>query len=380
MILQRRLVNWQDSMEITRNCFVQTEDYFIDRIRDMAAVSLTNYNYGLLSQPEGGDNGKGIEINQNMTGQIEIRLNFCDAITSSGIRIHFHPENENGVLTKVYSPATESRADTELWDIVLVIDPYKRIPTGEPDVNEVPPRHPDARPMLEMHVIPSGQLNTKAFGSHHLIIGRIRKDGDTYPVDSHYIPPCRVLGSHRDLVNFYYRMGEWLQKLEDSSLIIIRKVHERTNKSDLAGNLKTICEDVIRYITAIQFSFRNKGTQMMPIEVMDMISQLAHTLYINLNFLKTTQKEELLTYLYEWSNVTPGSFEQMMADVISLRYDHTSIRAILWRTKAFMETLTELWERLCRLEYIGQHKESIVVSERREQLSDQGKSNWNIIG
>ncbi|KAA4742720.1 type VI secretion system membrane-associated complex protein TssK, partial [Bacteroides fragilis] len=47
---------------------------------------------------------------------------------------------------------------------------------------------------------------------------------------------------------------------------------------------------------------------------------------------------------------------------------------------AFMYTLTELCQRLSTLEYIGQHKENIVVSERTTGNNTTGQNKtWSIM-
>ena len=95
---------------------------------------------------------------------------------------------------------------------------------------------------------------------------------------------------------------------------------------------------------------------------------------------KGTQKEETQKYFYEWSDVTPGSFDEQLADTLEMLYEHTDIRASMVRAYSFMYTLTELWQRLSTLEYIGQHKENIVVSERTTGNNTTGQNKtWSIM-
>ena len=85
-------------------------------------------------------------------------------------------------------------------------------------------------------------------------------------------------------------------------------------------------------------------------------------------------------YFYEWSDVTPGSFDEQLADTLEMLYEHTDIRASMVRAYSFMYTLTELWQRLSTLEYIGQHKENIVVSERTTGNNTTGQNKtWSIM-
>lgn len=117
-----------------------------------------------------------------------------------------------------------------------------------------------------------------------------------------------------------------------------------------------------------------------PIDVLEAVSSLAHIMYVSFSYLSGTQKEETQKYFYEWSDVTPGSFDEQLADTLEMLYEHTDIRASMVRAYSFMYTLTELWQRLSTLEYIGQHKENIVVSERTTGNNTTGQNKtWSIM-
>lgn len=95
-----------------------------------------------------------------------------------------------------------------------------------------------------------------------------------------------------------------------------------------------------------------------------LICKLASHSYVSLICLPSVQKDELLQYFYEWSNVTPGTFEEIISDTMELQYEHENLRAVMVRLETFVVMLSGLWERLSNLEYIGQHKESLIVSVR----------------
>lgn len=379
---KKRLVNWQECMNVSAKHFIQTEDFFIDSSRDYASLALTNANYGLLPTTGDTDNSNGIRISEHVTGHIEIKLLHCNAITASGIRINFNPE-QGASLIKDYSPESASKnntgAEVKQWDIILVTDPFKRVATGDLDTQETPPRHPDAETKYELQVKPSGEINTSEFGHHHLTIGRIRKSADRYEVDGNYIPPCTSMGSHPDLLDYYNHFAQQLSSIEKSSKTIISKVLNRQNETELAQNIRQICEEILRFVSAIYFDFRNKGRYLPPIEIVKYFSSLAHICFVSLNFIKSSEKEDLLKYFYEWSDITPGSFEEMLADTLELLYEHDKIRSTMINVETFMTTLSELWIKLSQLDYIGQHKESIIVSERMLQSESTQKTKWSII-
>ena len=187
------------------------------------------------------------------------------------------------------------------------------------------------------------------------------------------------MASHPDLLDYYNHLGQQLSSIEKSSKTIISKVLNRQNESVLAENLRHICEDLLRFIASIYFDFRNKGRYLPPIEIVKYFSTLAHVCFVSLNFLKSNEKEELLKYFYEWSDITPGSFEETLANTLEMLYEHDKIRSTMVQIDSFMTILSELWIKLSQLDYIGQHKENIIVSERTVQPEATQKTKWSII-
>lgn len=378
-----KLVNWQECMNVSARHFIQTEDYFIDTARDYASLRLTHANYGLLpTSLLGKDNSNGIHISEHITGHIEVKLMHCNAITSSGVRINFNPD-KGDYLIEDYSLESNSEqndnTNSNQLDVIIACNPFKRVAFGELNPEETPPRHPDATTSYKLHVVPSGKINTHKFGLHHLTIGRIRKNANRYEVDGNYIPPCTTMSSHPDLMEYYNKLAQQLKGLEKSSQTIITKVQERTNQSELAENIKLICKDMLRYISAIYFDFRNNGKYMAPIEIIKLVSTLSHRVVVCMNFLKNSDKEQLLKYFYEWSGITPSSFEETLANTLEILYEHDKIRSIMLQAETFMTNMSELWLKMSQLDYIGQNKESIIVSERVDHQQDTTqKTHWSI--
>ena len=216
---------------------------------------------------------------------------------------------------------------------------------------------------------------------YHLVIGRIRQYQGRYEVDDNYIPPCTSMSSHPELLNYCEKFGMHLNHIEKASKGILAKIRNRTQNSALALHIGLLCENTMRYVSSIYFLYRNTGKDAAPIEIVNYFSTLAHTCYISLNFIGKTDKEELLKYFYEWIDITPGSFEELLTTTLSLIYDHNSIRPIMLQVETFLQVMAELWMRLDTLEYVGQHKENIVISERLHQDDTKKKETgvWTIL-
>lgn len=376
------LVNWQESMSVGCQHLQQTENYFIERLGDNLATRLTSYNYGILPSTDRKHHSSEFDISERITGKVEIRLRSCNAITAGGYRIAYNPAHTEYILYTHSFEDGKEQNNSDYWDVILSINPYERIPSGEPDEIANPPRHPDVREQYKLSIAPQGDINYEQLGKYHLIIGRIRKYGSRYEVDSDYIPASTSMCSHPDLLQYYENFGSYLNDIEKASKSIILKIRNRSQNAPLAFHIAVMCENMMRYISTIYFRYRNAGRDLLPIDVTDCFSTLAHTCFISLNFISKMDKEELLKYFYEWSDVTPGSFEEMLSNTLSIIYDHNNIRSVMLQVESFLRTMSELWIRLSTLEYIGQHKENIVISERtygQQETRKKETGGWTIL-
>lgn len=376
-----KLVNWTEGMDVELGHLQQTENYFIERLGDNLATRLTGYNYGLLPSFDRRQVSSEFDISERVTGKVEIRLRNCNGITAGGYRISYNPIHSEYLLyTHSFEEEGDNSNTSTYWDIILSVDPFKRVPSGIPDNRESPPRHPDITEYYQLSLVPQGHVNYEQLGSFHLVIGRVRQYAGRYEVDTNYIPPCTGMCSHPDLLRYYENFGSYLNDIERASKIIVSKIRNRSQNSPLAHYIAIMCENIMRYIASIYFAYRNTGRDALPVEIVNYFSTLAHTCFISLDFVSKSEKEELLKYLYEWSDITPGSFEELLSNTLSIIYDHNNIRSTMIQIESFLQVMSELWLRLSTLEYIGQHKENIVVSERvyqQEQVKKTG--GWTIL-
>lgn len=382
--LKKILVNWVDGMKTGKEHLEQMENYFIDSIRDTTNIQLTGYNFGMLPAASGEKTSSDFEILERITNHIEIELRQCNAITIGGCRININPLNHAGYLKLDYpfEIDTDRKQDTEylFWDVILAIRPFERAPVGIPDPDETPLRHPDANMAYSLIIKPIGQISAEKLGMNHLVIGRITRIGDRFEVDKSYIPPCTSMSSHPDLTAYYERFGKYLNDIETSSHKMLLKINERENNSTIALDIKSVCEDILRFISIAYFEFRNKGRFYAPIDTLNTFSSLAHTCFVSINFTPKKRREEMLQYFYEWSDVTPGNFIDLLSEVLEITYDHHNIRKMMESADQFLSVFSFLWIKLCSLEYIGQHKENIVVAEKIQKVESAGrKSEWTIL-
>jgi len=382
--IKKRLVNWVDGMKIAQSHLVQMEDYETDIVRDAISMQLTDNRFGLLPPYKGEQLSSDFEITNRISDNVEIKLKRCNALTSGGCRININPNEFSEYLLLKYSFESDSDYQKEdegtaLWDIILEIKPFDRSPVGIPDPEEAPPRHPDAAQEYNLYIKPAGQLSSKEFGMHYMIIGRVIKNGDRYEVDSRYIPPCTSMCSHPDLKNYYETFGQYLNDIETSSHKIIQKINDRDNNSSIAKNINGVCENLLNYIATIYFDYKNNGRFYAPDEAVNVFSSLAHVCFSAIQYMSKKEKEEMLRYFYEWSDVTPGNFTELLTDTLEIVYNHHDIRSVMELVNNFLSVFAALWIRLSSLEYIGQHKENIVVAEKKLKQVVTVSKGWTIL-
>jgi hypothetical protein len=377
-----RRVNWAEGAEIGSKHFEQTEDYFTAAICDASAIRLNRNNYGLLPSDDRKTNSAEFDISERITGTVEIKLRKCNAITIGGCRINYNPPfGEALTYAHIFNKEEEqTSSEAVYWDVILTADPFRRIPAGIPDADSTPPYHPDADVYLGLSIVPKGTLKSELLGMHHLIIGRIRHYGERYSVDNNFIPPCTAMASHPDLVRYYEQFSALMNDLENASKTIISKIRNRSQNSPIAHHIGAICEDMMRYIASIYFNYRNVGLDTAPINIVNYFATLAHICYVSMSFIDKTEREELLRYFYEWSDVKPGVFEELLSSTLGIVYDHNNIRSVMIQVELFLKVMSDLWIRMSTLEYIGQHKENIIVAERRnEQVQTKKAGGWTIL-
>lgn len=379
--VKHHAVNWVDGMKISRRQFVDTGNHVTDSLRDQASVFLRSYDFGLLPPYRGRRLSCDFEITERMAGQVEVRLRHCNAITSGGARFHFMPEEYDHQLVKQFTFSGEDEAEgvAVQYSIVLAMNPYERVPAGVPDPEETPPRHPYAVHQYELNMLPVAQVEAAEMGLHHLVIGQLIRQNGRTTVNDLYIPPSAAIISHPGLIQYYERFSILLNEIQISSLRIIEKVSARDSRTPLAVNIKMLAERLLDYVAQVFFSYRNMVHQQPPIMLVNCFSNLAHIFHTSLHYPGSREKEEMLKYFYEWKDVTPGNFEDLLMRTIDVVYDHYNIRQSMEQVNGCMQVLAALWNKLASLEFIGQRKENIVVAEQKQVEQTRVRSSWTLL-
>ena len=366
-------VNWIDGMKINKNHFISLEQAFSDDLTDAIWCTLNNNNYGLLP-PVYGENGSlKIVIHIDNQNNLQLKIFECHAVTPSGARIELIEDARDLYGFEMIVPETlyemDNTKDTNLY-IALSVDPYTRIPVGNANVNEEPPRYPFTVPEIKVHVISEKQLTRKELGANFLTIGKIVMVEGKPEIDRDYIPPCTSNRSHSKLVYLHAEFEKFFSQLELDVITIQKKIKEKDQSNILALTISKLTENLIIFLSMTMNGFKVKVIDQPPLAMFDTLASCARLIKNTIDSNTSKAKEELLNYFAEWCNLNQGEIEEMLTDTVNFHYEHTRINKSVDVMKEFAENISLLFNKLSTLEYIGKKKEStIFVKEQKEKKS-----------
>ncbi|KIA93794.1 hypothetical protein OC25_12190 [Pedobacter kyungheensis] len=374
--LRYKSINWVNGMKLSSDHFTLNDLYLQDFVRDAVSLNLNNSNYGFLPPFAGYKSSHDIEIIEKATNHIEIRVNYCNALTSEGCHIDIAQANHTEMLVhNHYFGQSEPRN----YAILLAVNPFNRVPAGMPNPEENPIRYPELAKSYAIVVLPESEVNAQGADSYFLTIGQVYYENGRLSINRSYIPPSSTVASHPALIRYYESLSVLLNDMQLACFKIIDKTGGRDNITPLGKNIRLISEKIVDYIAGLFYEYRNIAHRQPPVVLVGYFSSLAHIFFTAIKLIDPREREELLKYFYEWKDVTPGNFEELLAKTIELVYDHKQINQSMLMVSEFMNVMVALWNKLSGLEYIGQRKENIVVAEQQVVQQVQAKKTWTLL-
>lgn len=374
-------VNWVNGLKLTSRHFFANQYSQTEALNREAGRGLTGYSYGLGEVLEGIDNNLEIEISGDTISTLRVHLKSCNAITRGGLPIIYY----EGLYGDEKPGATISESALQAEDneymVLISVDPYHLIPVGEPDPEEVPLHHPYVLPSIKLHIIPKSQVNKSFYSRNFLLVAEVYRQGNTYKINQQYIPPVQHSACHDGIKTFISQLTNKLRSIkEDVKLIYSRNVADK-RRDTLANNTFELCKAFSSFYNSRIFFLEQVALEQPPIYLVQAVNELANGLNSALQSLSEAEKEQLLQYFYEWTNVTPSEFITKIESVTGLMYEHTDINQSLQTAGAFMTLLSKMFHKMSELEYIGMVRENIIVGdESHEAIEPQKKRSWSFIG
>ncbi|RZK24377.1 MAG: hypothetical protein EOO56_01550 [Hymenobacter sp.] len=354
-------VNWVDGMKISRRHFTETDQATTDHLRDATALLLRPDFYGLLPAPNELGSPAAFELLLSVDAQNEVqaRLTQCRAVTAGGARIEIVPSAAPLTLRTSLAQllAAYSLTATEglRLSVVVLVNPFERVPAGTPAPDETPPRHPYNRPSYSLSLVPTSQLGSATFA---LVIGELLyAEGALRPV-AQYIPPSMALASHPALLQALHQLDFQLAELETDAFKIIHKVKMRPDKrSPLADLVRELAERTVQALAQQLTTLRLLAAAQPPSYLLDALLRVAKPIKTSLDMLTEAEREELLKYFEQWSETPPAVLLSALQGAVTLTYNHHRVHEHLQQQQQLWQLLGLIFRQLSQLEYIGKNRE-----------------------
>ncbi|MBQ4821287.1 hypothetical protein [Aquimarina sp. MMG016] len=358
-------VNWIDGMKINKNHFIESENALVNVSQLIASKDINSVNYGLLPNTE---SEEAVDMVFSIDGQdtIKVQLNRCKAVTPGGSIINITPEvssfleQKGNIIKTEYKPNED---DDECY-IVLTVNPYERVPIGDADPDEEPPRHPNVLPEYGLAVLTAAEANENEFGKHHITVGKIIFNEGVPALAEDFIPPCSSIQSHQDLKYIYTEIHTFFSAIEKYSMNIIQKIYQKKQTNELATMVLTLAQNTLQHLGGMLPDYRLYDRHQPPIIMITKLMALARVMKNSMDIYVGTGKEELLNYLSDWCDLNQGAFENVLVEMIEIEYQHTDINKSLHHVSGFTKLMLSLFKKLNELDYIGKKSDSnIFVKE-----------------
>jgi len=359
-------VNWIDGMKISRRHFEQTGFYTEEMGRDISALHLTDYNFGILPA----DRSLDVAVFTDSAQLINIELKSCNAITPNGSRIQMGSEDIHKLSIQFKEIAARYNlqlSQTQQLYILLTINPFERIPAGAPVMEENPPRHPFTKPAIRLDLLPGEQLNTAQL-STSLIIGRITYQNGELQCSTDFIPPCTSVSSLPILTGWFSKFRQSLDSWELSCLKVVQKINSKTQSQQpnvLANNIQKISEKMLEQLVKQKTGYQWTLGKSAPIYLCVALLENIQFVYTMLQCFAEKDREEMLNYFAEWTETAAGTLENQTLRVLQLTYNHYDSGSLLNEIYGCYLAYVSIFQKLAQLEFIGKKKgQGIFVIEQ----------------
>jgi len=358
--ISRYSVNWQDGMKIKSGHFVALEGSLDERMRNSLKICLDRYSYGLL--PPDPESVSGFKLTCDIVpgNQIKVILLECRAVTAGGLVIE-RKEEEHRIpglvwIDKIYPLGQNSEKTMAMLDVIVSVDRLSRMPIGDPDPKESPPRQPSVSPKYILKINPSG---TPYNNSDELKIAEIVIENGIPKISEHYIPPCATVNCYSPLFTLYNDFRNRLELVEENCISVAQKLRSGTapegadSGDDLHSNLQLFAEQVLFFLSGNFEWYRRIVPSSSPLFMVEFFVHLARVINTALKVMEPGIRDILLNYFRQLGlGFEPGSFVNALNETLANDYNHVDVRSNFASIHGFFDPLVKLFEILAKRRFI----------------------------
>ncbi|APU09420.1 MULTISPECIES: hypothetical protein [Cellulophaga] len=379
--IQNLPINWTDGVKLSENHFFKQYYNTIETIKSYNTTNQKNFDYGILEAIDSNLRALDLELSSDTGNTIAISLKSCNAITKNGYKIVFY----DGLYGDDYTPkkiinfSETEDSEARTYYVIASISPFELVPVGQPDPEVIPLHHPNAMPKISLDVIPVNQVNTHFLEGNFIVVGKINAEQGVFSLNESYIPPVKKIIYNDALDKFRVDLIQVLIRMRKNAILIIKKNRNNKRTNKLAENTFVLCNDFNQFYGQSIYYLKEIVAEESPIYLAKQISVLANQFSTSLSIMDEKEREELLQYYFEWTDVKPSNFNSKIEDVLNNNYSHINIAGTVDVLGEFVSIIDRLFNKMSALEYIGQRKDNIVISEDSIIKKDKpGKSSWSI--
>ncbi|NEN23576.1 hypothetical protein G3O08_08690 [Cryomorpha ignava] len=359
-------VNWADGMKISQAHFHQLQSAIEARVKDSRATGLRNDNFGLIPSGANAKNALDFDFRVDDTANLKIKVRQCRAISPAGDRIEIIANSSNSSHQNFEKTVKLDKAILETnGDFYITLRANSDEPHlyGEPDQEESPARMPYFERALDVEIVQVNGVNKNVF-KNSAVIARFSVENGEITEDVNYIPPCAAMASHRDLSEFAFKYAQFLGDLETDLFKINKNVSSKDQLTNLAQSVADLTRNVIQSIQQEIDFIRMFSEYSTPSLFMLNAKKIARAFKNAIELNSNDKKEELLNYVQEVIDISPGEYTAINARVLDLEYDHYNVRDALQVILQFCKINGKLISEWGNLDYIGKKKKTgIFVGE-----------------
>ncbi len=353
-------VNWIDGMKISKDHFIDLQNYIQEIVKDTSSVFLKKDNYGVLASHL--SQNKEYNVNIDIHKNINISIQKLRAITSNGARIEINSKTPNIEQNIPFQNFFDEKIEEGY--VMATINYNNNTSFGEQNLEEVPPRSPYLNNSFLFSFVDVNTIKNTGVVPFQLPIAKIKKENDIWEVNNNYIPPCFSISADSRLIDFYIYTETFLKKIERNSIKIVQKVITEEHKNPIADTIQIICSNLLNFFGTTITELVFEKHQNSPRKVIEAIISMARSMKNHIDTSSPEIKEMLLIYFGEWTDLSGGDYENLFTKTINIEYKHYDINASLEIANQFMITIDRLFTILTEVDYIGKKKDSgIFVNE-----------------
>ncbi len=361
-------VNWVDGMKISKDHFIDQERAVQCQLHDVASLHLSPIRYGLLPSADGLNENFDVRISADGQRLVRVTVLTIDAVTRGGARIvipafHNHSQPDGSPTWSFQLPTAAGQMN--YWFFV-VTNPFQRIPYGDPDPADFPPRMPYVAPGYSIQMVNSNEYRQFANHPFALPVGKIIADANNVRIQE-YIPPSLAISAHPELVAILADIDQFYATLEVCCLNILQNIHRMNQDNEIAKMVMSLCDQLLPFAGKTLNDLRWTSLHESPAALFATVAALARIIKNTIDTRVSSGKEDLMNYFSEWNKCNPGEMESRINELVTLRYDNNNIIEAIHIINPFMKVITGLFETLTELEFIGKRKKAVETFIKVEE-------------